>query len=871
MKRLSIIIALAAMLGGQAYQVQAQGFTVNKKDGKTETYQAKDINKMQPVTIKNSAIVDGQEQTSSESGVLIWMKDGSFKQYGESEFTNISMFGAESSDPTPGVRKVSQAYKDYVGSSKMRKDVEAFVESAFILEAMKWEIYSACTDNFNVEKDYQGDPANYDYTKFFEYAEEFFGNYDTYEKALHTLETMGVFESQTPKTRGIISTMSQVYNDINQGFVTYNDIFIDVMHEACKGMTREQKNRLWEAAYNEATAETPSNRLGCNNYKDWKNKIVKDGAGYKAAYIFCKIMGNNSANDTANPDLDLQKVRNASAKLGYGQNSGGTLAAIGETLLKAGVKGYAGLAAAGAGIISTAQTAYDVTEKTATFVKSLWKGETDYGKKAVDAITTVSNAITNYIFGKDLGTIGGEVKDYLFDKVNETLKKYFTGTEKIAEKEIGKQNVGTTKVKDKDTKSPGDVGIVIEPDGEMAVIPGEDGEFTIPITEIGEFFINIIDQLGDKFTGTETVTDTTEDTEIEVSTTESEQLEVDPTIQDPEIVEDYTFTLVPSDIHFAADGGTIYVTVEGDGVEYIESTSSATWLGFSFMTGSRSLALVANPNTDIDERSTSFWVAVRMKDGNVITRYFRAYQDGGAIEEPEPDEPDDSEVLPIPDEIRNYMPIYEGNSLSDEFDNLESISINQLELVYAKDDKDYLDYQRRLLISVWDEEVDGPLTDERIANYVDDFRAEAAADRYLNNNLRLNLNKIGKNRFAIQSIDLNGKSDDLWLEFSVHGNDNKFTLLYSGSLPAGYWLTGSALVISGVLENGYIKDLYWTAYFLKSGGHLSLFYTLKEADGISEVTFKGSQSRAVSLSPIAPKTTKEYSIFAPWSVKTSKQ
>lgn len=871
MKRLSLIIALAAMLGGQAYQVQAQGFTVNKKDGKTETYQAKDINKMQPVKITNSAIVDGQEQTSSESGVLIWMKDGSFKQYGESEFTNISMFGTESSDPTPGVRKVSQAYKDYVGSSKMRKDVEAFVESAFILEAMKWEIYSACTDNFNVEKDYQGDPANYDYTKFFEYAEEFFGNYDTYEKALHTLETMGVFESQTPKTRGIISTMSQVYNDINQGFVTYNDIFIDVMHEACKGMTREQKNRLWEAAYNEATAETPSNRLGCNNYKDWKNKIVKDGAGYKAAYIFCKIMGNNSANDTANPDLDLQKVRNASAKLGYGQNSGGTLAAIGETLLKAGVKGYAGLAAAGAGIISTAQTAYDVTEKTATFVKSLWKGETDYGKKAVDAITTVSNAITNYIFGKDLGTIGGEVKDYLFDKVNEKLKEYFTGTEKIAEKEIGKQNVGTTKVKDKDTKSPGDVGIVIEPDGEMAVIPGEDGEFTIPITEIGEFLINIIDQLGDKFTGTETVTDTTEDTEIEVSTTESEQLEVDPTIQDPEIVEDYTFTLVPSDIHFAADGGTIYVTVEGDGVEYIESTSSATWLGFSFMTGSRSLALVANPNADKDERSTSFWVAVMMKDGSVITRYFWAYQDGGAVE-PEPDEPDDSEVLPIPAEIRNHMPIYEGNSLSDEFDNLESIFINQFELVYDYDDENYLNYVKMLLINSWNEEEQGPLTDERIEKWVNNARMRtAAAASFLQSSVKFNLIKKEGNRFAVQGIDSDGQLDEDWGEISIYGRGNKFTLYYSRRLEVGYWFTGACAVFSGVLEDGYIKDLYYTTYYYGTKGGLSSFYIVKDADGISEVTFKGSQSRAVSLSPIAPKTTKGYSIFAPWSVKTSKQ
>ena len=89
MKRLSLIIALVAMLGGQACQVQAQGFTVNKKDGTKETYQAEEINKILPVTITNSTITDGQELISTEFGILIWMKDGAFIQYGDNDFSDI--------------------------------------------------------------------------------------------------------------------------------------------------------------------------------------------------------------------------------------------------------------------------------------------------------------------------------------------------------------------------------------------------------------------------------------------------------------------------------------------------------------------------------------------------------------------------------------------------------------------------------------------------------------------------------------------------------------------------------------------------------------------------------------------------------------
>ena len=312
------------------------------------------------------------------------------------------------------------------------------------------------------------------------------------------------------------------------------------------------------------------------------------------------------------------------------------------------------------------------------------------------------------------------------------------------------------------------------------------------------------------------------------------------------------------------------MTVEGDGVEYIESTSSATWLGFSFMTGSRSLALVANPNTDIDERSTSFWVAVMMKDGNVITRYFRAYQDGGAVE-PEPEEPDVSEVLPIPDEIRNYMPIYEGNSVSDKIDSLLSISIKQLELVCAIDDEQYLDYYRNVIINMWNEETQGPLTDEKLESMLNEARMRTPSNIIMANTSTLNVSKKGKNTIALQAIDGNGELDNDWVEFLLHGTDNKFTLYNYTPLGAVYWHSGACVVISGVLEDGYIKDLYYAAYYFRKNGSLSSYFILKDADGISKATFKGSQSRAVSLSPIAPKTTKEYSIFAPWSVKTSKQ
>lgn len=844
MKRLSLIIALAAMLGGQAYQVQAQGFTVNKKDGKAETYQAKDINKMQPVKITNSAIVDGQEQTSSESGVLIWMKDGSFKQYGESEFTNISMFGTESSDPTPGVRKVSQAYKDYVGSPKMRDDVKTFVEGAALIEAMNWEFLKSVTDNFNAGKNFQGNPESYDYTKFLDYTEEFGLNFEGYVKAMTNLKAMGILDYPTPVTRGIGDSAFDWLFGINRTLNSASEKIMNTMRQP--GMNDDYH---WSEAF-KAVSGRKDLMLGCTDFREWRKKINRGDAGHLASSIY-KMLEVAEGFNSAGQDI------------GYGNRPFLThTVEVAKQGAKDAIKVYAGAASAGNPMIGLGVSSYNLTESTLQLGKALKESDSE---NARDAMLTITNTVANMFGG---GFITGEIIDGTFSAAN----KYIFEPLAEAEKAMGNNvnNTGSVKVKDKDTKSPGKVAIVTTPSKRTIIVTGGEGEITIPTSEEGEYEITIVDENGDKFTGTETVTDPTKDTEIEVSTNESETLVVDPTIPNPEVI-DYNFTLVPSDIHFAADGGTIYVTVEGDGVEYIESTSSATWLGFSFMTGSRSLALVANPNTDIDERSTSFWVAVMMKDGNVITRYFRAYQDGGAVE-PEPEEPDVSEVLSIPDEIRNHMPIYEGNSLSDEFDNLESIFINQFELVYDYDDENYLNYVKMLLINSWNEEEEGPLTDERIEKWVNNARMRtAAAVSFLQSSVKFNLIKIEGNRFTVQGIDSDGQLDEDWGEISIYGRGNKFTLYYSRRLEVGYWFTGACAVFSGVLEDGYIKDLYYTTYYYGNKGGLSSFYIVKDADGISEVTFKGSQSRAVSLSPIAPKTAKGYSIFAPWTVKSSKQ
>jgi hypothetical protein len=841
MKRLSIIIALAAMLGGQAYQVQAQGFTVNKKDGKTETYQAKDINKMQPVKITNSAIVDGQEQTSSESGVLIWMKDGSFKQYGESEFTNISMFGAESSDPTPGVRKVSQAYKDYVGSPKMRDDVKTFVEGAALIEAMNWEFLKSVTDNFNAGKNFQGNPESYDYTKFLDYTEEFGLNFEGYVKAMTNLKAMGILDYPTPVTRGIGDSAFDWLFGINRTLNSASEKIMNTMRQP--GMNDDYH---WSKAF-EAVSGRKDLMLGCTDFREWRKKINRGDAGHLASYIYKQL-------EVAEGFFD------AGQDAGYGNNPflNHTVEVLKQGT-KDGIKVYAGAASAGNPIIGLGVSSYNITESTLQLGKALKESDSE---NARDAMLTITNTVANMFGG---GFITGEIIDGTFSAAN----KYIFEPLAEAEKAMGNNvnNTGSVKVKDKDTKSPGKIAIVTTPSKRTIIVTGGEGEITIPTSEEGEYEITIVDENGDKFTGTETVTDPTKDTEIEVSTNESETLEVDPTIPNPEVI-DYNFTLVPSDIHFAADGGTIYVTVEGDGVEYIESTSSATWLGFSFMTGSKSLALIANPNADKDERSTSFWVAVMMKDGSVITRYFWSYQDGGAVE-PEPEEPDIPEVLQIPTEIRNQMPTYEGNSVS--IDSLVSFSVTQFELVCAIDDEQYLDYYRKLMIDTWDEEEEGPLTDEQLERLVNGARVKIPSDIIMANASTFNVSKKGKNKIALQAIDGNGELDDDWVEFSLHGTDNKFTLYNYTPLGVGYWHSGACVVISGVLEDGYIKDLYYAAYYLRKDGSLSSYYILKEADGISKETFKGSQSRAVSLSPIAPKTTKGDSIFAPWTVKSSKQ
>jgi hypothetical protein len=318
-----------------------------------------------------------------------------------------------------------------------------------------------------------------------------------------------------------------------------------------------------------------------------------------------------------------------------------------------------------------------------------------------------------------------------------------------------------------------------------------------------------------------------------------------------------SFTLVPSEIHFDAEGGTIYVTVEGDGVECIESTSPATWLGFSFMSGSKTLGLTANPNTDKDERSTSFWVAVKMKDGSVVTSYFWAYQDGGAVEpEPEdPDNPDDpdvptvdykdySDVPAIPTEIEAVHPIYEGKFSQ----KLDCYMQYPLTVVNYLEDEDFIEYVKNMLIKGWLESYEDKPVDMDLIN------------------ANLDINRINGTLCLPQVAYLNflGKEQDdkiimqmlgVWFAYDLHdteiptfkatiqGEDNKFTIHLYGNyengpqeVAEGYpvYLQGMGLLFSGELEGDHIKNMYGTRYFIKDDGSLWRYITWKDADGTSE-------------------------------------
>ena len=100
------------------------------------------------------------------------------------------------------------------------------------------------------------------------------------------------------------------------------------------------------------------------------------------------------------------------------------------------------------------------------------------------------------------------------------------------------------------------------------------------------------------------------------------------------------FTINPSTIRFEAKASEMLVKVEGENVEGISSfdVQWPSWLGGAHSTLSKTLSLTATQNESKEERSKVFTLTVKMKNGDLVSRQFVAYQDG-ANDDEDPDAP----------------------------------------------------------------------------------------------------------------------------------------------------------------------------------------------------------------------------------------
>ena len=95
------------------------------------------------------------------------------------------------------------------------------------------------------------------------------------------------------------------------------------------------------------------------------------------------------------------------------------------------------------------------------------------------------------------------------------------------------------------------------------------------------------------------------------------------------------FTINPSTIRFEAKASEMLVKVEGENVEGISSfdVQWPSWLGGAHSTLSKTLSLTATQNESKEERSKVFTLTVKMKNGDLVSRQFVAYQDGANDDE----------------------------------------------------------------------------------------------------------------------------------------------------------------------------------------------------------------------------------------------
>lgn len=427
---------------------------------------------------------------------------------------SISQEGAEK-------KHVSNAYMNYLSVEGLRADAVTLAQAACKLQLLKFEIYKNCTDNFNVEKNFIGDPKNANWDRFYEIAGELVDNLPAYEKAINRMEKMGVLKSKTPKTRVLTSIVNGIYG-VHTVMDKASEKIMNTMRQ--EGMNNDE---MWESVYNYATAGKPSLTLGCNDFREWRKKINRGDAGsMNASSIFTQLSNGNHVEFTA-----------AAVKAGYGPNPAynHTKEVAGKSV-EAGADIVMSSAGAGSSIIGLGKDAHDLTEATGQFINAVNKGE-GMSEKGREMLVTGAGVIANSIIGNDASYGATETVTAATTAAKETIIKDLNEVEAI--RDANNDETGVIYLSDL-TPVNGTPGILVAttPDNRTIVTTEEEGAAPLPTSETGDYEVTYIDGNGDKYTGAENVPTKGERRKVEVNTNEKEKIEADDSIEDEDISND---------------------------------------------------------------------------------------------------------------------------------------------------------------------------------------------------------------------------------------------------------------------------------------------------------------------------------------------
>lgn len=487
----------------------------------------------------------------------------------------------EEEDSQTGKTIVSREYKDYVGSKEMKSDVETMVEGAVKLEAMKWEMYKNCSNNFQLEGIEDYDPWQADWDRFYELATDIGLNADRYTEATQRLDDKGVLSTNTPQTR-IVASVVGGYLQMKEKLASYNEKILNTMKQP--GMNN---NKKWEEMWN--SLQYSRDRLGCNNYRDWRNKLANRDAGFiESCEIFEQLCQNNE-------DFNM-----AAREAGYGNNPVAEATRdVGGKATEVAVNVYGAAAGTGNGTIGLMKEATDVGMAVGDLGNAIKKGEN---------VSGAARNVVNTVAGVIAGHVGGDQNNYGYTETFNTVQTAYKETieKNLNEAEAAENGenseTGIIEVEDQDKKSPGNVVIAEGPDGKTSIALGKDGKTRVPVTKDGNYKITTVDNNGDKNT-TEVNGQKGKNTKVEVTTNESDLIEANLTEEDLKV------ELSVEKLEFEAYYDVDFIDIVTY-LKYFSAESDQKWIKAA--TTGRTVIVTVEENTTKDVRT-----------GNVTISFFQ--------------------------------------------------------------------------------------------------------------------------------------------------------------------------------------------------------------------------------------------------------